>query len=207
MKRWGWLTLALVLAMTGGGCSTVKETVADYAYMARERGLSEAYVESLQQWSREETAYSQFETRFHISATYKSPAFREAFLKEQARLLALPPEAQEKREAQERDHAAEVTEFFFYAYTADREVNDFGERRTHWRVFLLDETGHQVEPLEVRRISPVTPFMETFYPYIKPHYGFCYSVKFPRQTSETLTLVFTSFLGRVDLSWPSRRNP
>jgi hypothetical protein len=49
--------------------------------------------------------------------------------------------------------------------------------------------------------------METFYPYIKPHYGFCYSVKFPRQTSETLTLVFTSFLGRVALSWPLRRNP
>jgi hypothetical protein len=146
MKRWGWLTLALVLAMTGGGCSTVKETVADYAYMARERGLSEAYVESLQQWSREETAYSQFETRFHISATYKSPAFREAFLKEQARLLALPPEAQEKREAQERDHAADWGNFSSTP-TRRTERSTTSESDAPIAGFLLDEAGRQVEPL------------------------------------------------------------
>ncbi len=207
MKRWCWLTLALILVVTVGGCSAVKETVADYVHIARERGLSHAYLESLQQWSREQTAYSQFETRFHISATYKSSAFREAFLTEQARLLVLSPEAQEKWKAQEREHTADVTEFFFYAYTADRKANDFGERHTHWRVFLLDEAGRQVEPLEVRRINPVTPLMETFYPYVNPHFGFCYSVKFPRQASDTLTLVFAGHLGRMDLTWPARRNP
>lgn len=185
------------------GCSGVKDYLGSYVDMFKEQSLSNTYKNRLKQWTREQTAYSELETRFQISATYRSQAFREAFLKEQARVFILSPEEQKRREAQQRETASEFTEFFFYAYTADKVQNDFGERNSLWRVFIVDEAGRQIDPLEIRKVEKVSPMVETLFPYVQKYYGFCYNIKFPRQSASSLKLVFTSYLGKVELLWNS----
>ena len=202
MTRQAAILISLFLVSLTG-CASMRAYVGSYVEMAKEQDLSDAYKDSLQRWTRAQTAYSGFETRFHISATYRSQSFRDAFLKEQARIFILDPEEQKKREAQQRDTAADFTEFFFYAYTADKGLNDFGERNSLWRVFIVDETGQQINPLEIRKIDKVSPVVEALFPYVQKHYGFCYHIKFPRQSASTLRLVFTSYLGKVELRWIS----
>lgn len=199
MKQWRAAILIGLLLISG--CAGMKTYVGSYVDMAREQDLSDAYKDSLQRWTRAQTAYSGFETRFHISATYRSQAFRESFLKEQARVFILGPEEQKKREAQQQEAASDFTEFFFYAYTADKKLNNFGEPNSLWRVFVVDEKGQQINPLEIRRVDKVSPMLEVLFPYIQKYYGFCYQAKFPRQSASTLRLVFTGYLGKVELLW------
>jgi hypothetical protein len=185
------------------GCTVLKDTVGSYWEIGKERGMSEEYLSSLQKWTREQTAYSQFETRFHISATYMSDAFHRAFLNEQARSLHLTEEERGKREEIKRQAASDFTEFFFYAYTAERAANDFSHGTSAWRIFLLDEKGKQIKPLEIRRVEreKVTPMIESFFPYVQKFYGYCYRLKFPRQSHHPLRLVFTGHVGKIELHW------
>ena len=200
MKRWPLVLIGLCM-LVFGGCSSLKGYMEGYIEIGKERGMSEEYLNSLQRWTRDQTAYSEFETRFYISATYKSEAFNQAFSKEQARLLLLNKEEKERREGIQRQAATDFTEIFFYAYTAERSANDFGERNSTWRVFLLDSAGRQIDPLEIRKVDKITPALESFFPYINKYYGFCYNVKFPRQSGQDLRLVFTSHLGKIALTW------
>jgi hypothetical protein len=185
------------------GCTGWRDYLGSYLEIGKERGLSEEYLSSLQKWTREETAYSQFATSFHISATYKSDAFNRAFMKEQARFLNLTQEDRAKREVVQRQSTSDFTEFFFYAYTALRSANDFGDRNSTWRIFLLDEKGRQIDPLEIRKVEreQVTPLIESFFPYVQKYFGYGYHLRFPRQPSSPLKLVFTSHVGRIELNW------
>jgi len=202
MKRMTCILLGLGLIYLSG-CSSFKGYVADYAEIVKERGISEEYMTDLRKWTRDQTAYSQFETKFHISATYRSDDFNRAYMKEQARLLQMGDDEGRKREDLLHQSDGEYTEFFFYAYTAETSANDFGQRQSMWRVFLLDEQGRLVSPLEIRRIErdKVTPVIETFFPYVKKYYGYCYHLKFLRQSSKSIKLVFVSYLGKIELDW------
>jgi hypothetical protein len=206
MKRWPFVLMGLLL-LAVGGCSSLKGYVDSYIEIGKERGMSEEYLDGLQTWTRGQTVYSEFETRFYISATFKSEAFIQAFLKEQARLLLLAEEEKEKRVGVQRQASSEFTEIFFYAYTANRSANDFGDRNSTWRVFLLDPAGRQISPLEIRKVDPITSTMESFFPYINKYYGFCYNVRFPRQDGENLKLIFTSHIGKMELTWALRGSP
>lgn len=200
MRRVTFLIMGLVLVVCFG-CGGLKGYVESYAEIGRERGMSEEYLNALKTWTRNETAYSEFETKFYISSTYKSGTFNQAFVKERARLLMLSNAERSRREGIQSEVSAEFSEFFFYAYTAVRAANDFADRNSTWRVFLLDEAGRQIDPLELRKVEKVTPIMESFFPYIHKYYGSCYTVKFPRQSSPRLKLVFASHLGKMELLW------
>jgi hypothetical protein len=202
MKRLSLVFMALSVAALLG-CNSFKGYVESYVEIGKERGMSEEYMGNLQRWTRNQTAYSQFETQFYISATYKSDNFNQSFIKEQARFLNLTQEEKARRETLQRQAVSDYTEFFFYAYTAVRTANDFADRNSTWRVFLVDEGGRQLDPLEIRKVErdKVTPIIESFFPYVHKYYGYCYHIKFPKQSSFPLKLVFASHLGQIELIW------
>lgn len=200
MKKIHIIIVALSVAFIMG-CSSIKSYVESYADIARDQGISEEYLSTLQKWTREQTGYSQLETKFHIAATYKSEAFNGALLQEQVRVLSLGDEEKQKREATQSQWNKDFTEFFFYAYTDVRTANDFADRNSIWRVFLVDEKGQQTNPLEIRKVDKVTSMTESLFPYIKKYYGHCYNIKFPRQSGSPLKLVFSSALGKIELQW------
>ncbi|MDQ5985525.1 MAG: hypothetical protein CSYNP_01236 [Syntrophus sp. SKADARSKE-3] len=204
MKRLTCILLVLGVSLVIlSGCSSLKSYMEGYVDIAKERGISKEYLTELSKWTRDQTAYSEFETKFHISATYRSDDFNRAYLKEQARLLQLSETDRNQRDAILCQADGEFTEFFFYAYTAEVSANDFGMRQSMWRVFLLDEQGRHIVPLEIRRIDrdKVTPLIETFFPYVQKYYGYCYHLKFPRQSSKSMRLMFVSYLGKIELDW------
>lgn len=190
-----WICM-LILTFTGCGY------LQGYFQMIKEQGVSEEYQRSLREWTREMTAHSQFETKFYISATYRSLAFNEAFLREQVRVRQWSEaRVKEREEAWIQTHSA-YREFLVYAYTDNMEANDLDRQGSLWSVFLREGTGKRYEPLEIRRVERITPEIEAFFPFVNKYYGRCYIVKFPAgETNIDQHLVFSSVLGKVDLVW------
>jgi len=197
MKKGFYLVICLIILMMSG-CTYVK----GYVDMGRDRGLSDEYFRSLGQWTRDMTGHSQFETKFYISATYRSQAFNDAYLKEQARVRQWPDQETKKREEMWKQLSSDYVEFLVYAFTDNMEANDFDARNSIWSVFLIDGKGKRYEPIEIRKVDRITTEMEAFFPFINKYYGKGYIIKFPLIGSpQDMKLVFSSILGKIDLEW------
>jgi len=208
MKALKWL--AALLFLTGlFGCAHVQE----YVDMARSDSLSAEYVTALNTYTQEKTVYSEFETRIRVVATWKSREFTETYLSEYARLYDLTGPAREEKRDIISDASSDFREFLFYAYTPDRESNDFSKADSIWKIFYFHEGEQRMEPLEIREIE-ATPLVTKFFPYVKS-YGKFYSVQFPLESpfkrkdaadQTGPTLVVTGIPGKVELKWHVR-NP
>ncbi len=194
-----------VLILIVAGCSHVES----YLDVAKDKGISKTYLDSLNSWTRREIVYSQFETKIQISATYKGHAFNKAYLEEYASVYKLTEAEKKRREDTQAGFSSEYREFIFYASLPDKEANDFEKHNSVWSVFLIDENGKRKEHIEIRKIEKISPVMEEFFPYINKYYGTCYVIKFPPasdgKTDEAvrpIKLVVTGVLGKIELSWP-----
>ncbi|PKN05283.1 MAG: hypothetical protein CVU74_02565 [Deltaproteobacteria bacterium HGW-Deltaproteobacteria-9] len=197
----------LILWLGFTGCTYFQ----GYVDMAKDKGLSDEYQTALNTWTRTQTVHSQFETKVSITSTLKSQAFSRAYLKEYERIYQLAPEDKKKREQTLAGLTSDFTEFLFYAYTPEKEANDFDKQNSVWTVFIVDNQGKRLEPVEIRRIDKITAVMESFFPYINKYYGSFYSLKFkplPGLDAEpgdsqgkSFKLVMTSVLARVELEW------
>ena len=196
----------LILLLPTLGCSNF----ARYLDIAKDKGISQAYLKVLNQWTRKDALYSQFDTKVVINTTYKNYAFNKAYLDEYARIYNLTDAERKRREEMTADFSKNSTEFFFYASMANKEANDFDRPNSIWSVYLIDEKGKRIEPLEIRRIEKISTMMEEFFPYINKYYGSCYSLKFPhlpsvdKESPKTplMKLVFTGVFGRIEQTWP-----
>lgn len=181
------------------GCAHLES----YLDIIKSRDISKEYLTSLDAFTRSKTVYSEFETRATIKATYKTPEFNETYFKEYARLYGLTEEEKKKRQDVQAQIDSDYSEFLFYAYTPDKEANDFDRARSIWKVYILYDNGKRLTPVEIRKIDKITPVHSTFYPYINPHHGFFYTVKFspPIQRDMPFKLVFASVIAKVELDW------
>ncbi|MFA4917206.1 MAG: hypothetical protein WC560_11140 [Syntrophales bacterium] len=190
------------------GCSHVENYYND---IVKEKGISKEYIDVLNKWTRSETVYSQFETKVHISATYKVTEFNNAYLNEYARIYHLTDAEKKIRNDMQMGLASYFTEFLFYASTPENQSNDFSGQDSIWTIFVLDENGNRIDPAEVRKIEKITSLITVFYPYFNQYYGMFYSLKFPSMAGldrksgdiqgKQIKLVFVSVLGRVELEW------
>lgn len=196
-----WRLAAFFVLVVFCGCGEVRE----YVDMAADRDLSPAYFQALNAWTREQTVYSQFETRIRVVATLQSPEFRKAYVQEYARNHDWGQESIRMREEAGESTARDFLEFKLYVYTPEKTDNDFDGPRSIWTVFLVDGQGRKTTPREIRRIDDLTATTLAFYPYVRPYYGIFYSVKFqPPAEGEALIplrLVLTSVKGRAELAW------
>jgi hypothetical protein len=202
MKRWivgFWIGISL---LGTAGCSHVQ----DYLEISQGRGMSREYLATLDKWTRSQIVYSEFETRAHISATYRSPEFKRAYLSEYTRIYRLREGERRTREQVLAEATGEETEFILYAYVPEKASNDFDRRSSIWSIFLVTGNGERLDPLEVRRIDPITPLNTEFFPYIHPYYGISYLLRFPplkprSAQEETMKLVFASVIAEVTLDF------
>jgi hypothetical protein len=204
MKRRVWGVL-LILLMTCLSCSQVRE----YADIARDSHISEAYLSVLEKWTSETTVYREFETKVHIAMTYKGEEFNDAYSREYSRIHGLTEQERQTRAMLTRDLSADFDEFLFYAYIPENDSNDFAKSDSIWKIFLIDGSGAKTGPLEVRKFEKITPVIMEFFPYINPHYGMFYSLKFPAHEMVSggtdMKIVFTSVIGRVEFEWDRKR--
>lgn len=205
MKRWVRLVVGACCLIAVAACGHVQ----GYLDIAREKGMSESYLQVLKQWTRSHVLYSQFETKAHIGATLRSPEFNRAYLDEYTRIYQLGAEERTKREEMQTVSLSESTEFIFYAYIPNKVENDFDRRESIWSIFLVNGQGEKIAPAEVRRIDPVTQVMTEFFPYINPYYGMAYRLRFSPPLKNgpgygPLKLVFTGVIGKIELEFPGQ---
>jgi hypothetical protein len=206
MKRSVLLLFGGVCLIMAAGCSHLE----GYLDIAREKGMSREYQTILTKWTRSRIIYSQFETQAHISATFQSPEFSRAYLDEYSRIYHLREGEGKRREDIQKGMVSDFAEFIFYAYIPEKASNDFDKRGSLWTVFLVNEKGDRIDPVELRRIDPITPLITEFFPYIHPHYGMAYRLRFPSLNYDsggdfrTLKLVFASVIGEVELKFEGR---
>ncbi len=205
MKRILLLVLVMLYSVSFISCSHVQS----YMDVARDEKISRGYQDVLNRWTKKEIVYSQFETRVQITATYKSDAFNRAYNKEYARIYYLTAEESKRREEMEAGFTHDFREIIFYAAMPNKEANDFEKANSTWSVFLSDEKGTRIAPIEIRKIEKITPLIEAFFPYVNKYYGNCYTLKFPPagdspggKDDRPMKLVLTSVLGKAELIWP-----
>lgn len=199
LRKSGLLLIAVFVFI---GCAKVEPLVGDYIDAAKSKGVSSEYLAELSKWTRKSVLYSEFDTRAYIVATYKSREFRQAYDREYAGLYDLTREELDKRAAQGDSTTDEEIEFVFYFYNPEPKAIDLSKADSIWKVFLLDEKGTRLDPVDIRQIKKITPLTEQFYPYINQYHGKFYSITFPGAPSLTLKLVFTGVLGRIEIAWP-----
>ncbi len=202
MKRWVRLVIGALCLIGIAACSHVQ----GYLDITKEKGMSKAYLQALQQWTRSQIVYSQFETKARIAATLRSPEFNRAYIEEYSGIYQLSADERKKREEMQAAAASEFMEFVFYAYIPNKVENDFDRRGSIWSIFLINGKGEKIAPAEVRRIDPVTPMVTEFFPYGNPYYGIFYWLRFSQQEKTglgdgPLKLVFTSVIGKVELEF------
>lgn len=205
MKKYIWF-VALIFIMAPG-CNDFRS----YIDIAKDKGITGDYKNILKKWTREKTVHSQFETKVRIAATYKSIEFMAGYQKEYARIYNVNHEEDKENKIATITFNPAYKEFFFYAYIPEKESNDFELQRSIWKISLINESGQKVEPVEIRKVTKITPAIEVFYPYINKYYGNCYQLKFSNQIdpqsnainteNKPIKLVFTSVLGKVELDW------
>jgi hypothetical protein len=205
VKRWTGVVIGAVCLLGLSACSHLE----GYLDIAREKGMTGEYLAVLKQWTRSQIVYSQFETRVHIHATYRSPDFNRAYLDEAVRINQLRENDLKKRKEIETAMVSDLTDFIFYAYIPEKRSNDFDRKGSIWTIFLVDGKGERIDPVEVRRIDPITPVQTEFFPYINPYYGMAYRLRFPFHAKTgvaegSLKLVFAGVIGKVELDFGHR---
>lgn len=203
MRRLELLILAaLVAAPALSGCAKKRADMANGKATADVKPSE--YDAALDKWTREQKVYQSLETRLLVNATYKSGAFRDAWVDENARRQVLSDADRDELKRREHDAADSYHEFFFAAYTQESRWNDFSRRDSIWRLRLFDDKGGSVEPLVVTRVKQDDPITRAFYPYFSL-WGRGYVVKFPRaglaEDSKTLRLQMTSAIAAAELEY------
>lgn len=169
------------------------------------------YREFLDFWTRKARIYvGGFDLELVVAATFKTHAFREAYTAEYARAYKLNRVETDKL-LQDQIHAARMyNDIVISAFMPDKRWNDFHEKDTIWKVYLISDDTVRVKPLEVRRLKNVDAVLTHFFPYISP-WDVVYLVRFPASAgtgepvysakTKSVKLVITSVRGSAELAW------
>jgi len=135
------------------------------------------------QASRRASLYDGFVHRADATATWFSPAVREAGIRRQAEWQARNQAELEQALATGKAEAAKGEEFVVAVYTADRRANDLDSRTSVWHL-ELDDGEVRVPASEVTALTTDATIRQLF-PYVGP-FDVVYRVRF-RWTGAPLT--------------------
>jgi len=141
------------------------------------------------------------------TTTFKSPSWREAHAIKDADARQLVGDARAQRLAQAQAEVAGPYEVELLVTTWDRAENDLDRgKKSAWHVVLVDESDHEIEPLEIARDKRPTLIVRAEFPAFED-FAIPYVVRFPRTTPvlgegiQRVRLRMSSERGGVQLIW------
>jgi hypothetical protein len=168
------------------------------------------YQTVLDKWTREGKVYEDLETKLLINATFKSEEFRKSYVDEYSSVYMLDSEKVKKLMRDELEAPKKYHEFFISVHTPILEWSDLEKKEPVWALYLLNDAGVRVSPVELKRIRERGPVVTRFYPY-HTDWSLGHIVKFPLSlpdgreliTPETkyIKLVMTGPPGKGELVW------
>ena len=101
-------------------------------------------------WTRKVQLHASYQEVCELVATLKSAEWRAAYATRDADLRGLVGPGREQHIAQARAEVAGPYEIEVMLTTWDRNENDLDRgKKSVWRIALIDERGHEIEPLEI----------------------------------------------------------
>ena len=162
------------------------------------------------EWTRRAVLRQVDQEILEVYATFKSPAWRAAYIAHAGKTRKLP-EAEQK--ALREDHgnvASEFHEIHLLVTTWDRSENDLQKgTESVWRLALRDDQGGEVEPESITRDKRPHFIIQAEYPDMGD-FATAYIVRFPRtidvlrQGAKQFSLVMASSRGAVEMVWQGR---
>ncbi len=158
-------------------------------------------------WTRTTEMRGPYQQALHVAATFKSPAWREAHALKDADARQLVGDARTQRLAQAQAEVTGPYEVELMVTTWDRNENDLDRgKRSIWHVVLVDETDHEIAPLEIVRDKRPEFVVRAEFPAFAD-FAVPYIARFPRTTPvlgdgvHRVRLRMSSERGGVQLVW------
>lgn len=191
----------LVFLLLGASCAATGTVLAP-------RGPDPAYAEAIDQATRETRILREFSTLLSLKATYRSEAFRAAYVEHYAKLFLLDPLGREALLQHEKSALASTVEFFACLWSSEDRWGNLRGDPPPWRILLEDPSGARREAVRVESVDEPLDRTQSFFPYVTP---WCsrYALIFRRDDAggkpdpalEHPRLILTGTQGTVELSW------
>jgi hypothetical protein len=191
-----------VLVGCGGGAPAVRLTEDWPAHAGNYRQVTD-------RWTRTGVLHGQFQEVLDLAATFESPDWRAAHAARDADIRGLTGQAREQRLAEAQAAMAGPYEVEMMVTTWDRRENDLDRgKKSVWRVVLVDEQGHEIQPLEIVRDKRPPYTVRAEFPDFGD-FAVPYIARFPRSTPvfgpdvHAVKLRMSGERGAVELVWAS----
>ncbi|HYG66833.1 MAG TPA: hypothetical protein VD838_04210 [Anaeromyxobacteraceae bacterium] len=153
--------------------------------------------------TRQVTLYDGFLHRATATATFLSPAVREARARQLAVWLSWSPEELERQLAAERADAEQYDDFVVSFFAADFVSNDLDAPRSVWRM-AVEVPEAEVLPVRVTTVDRDATIL-TLYPWVG-RFDTVYVMRFPRAPGAPLmerpfVLMIASAMGQLALDY------
>ena len=202
------LVLLLPILLTCAPSKRIYSQLSDTEY------TSPDYRATLDKWTRRGSIHKGLGTELLVTATYQSEEFRRAFAKEYGRLYMQTPEENQKMLNDQMSAVNDYDGFLVAIYTPEKEWDDFAERGSLWKVYLVKDGRIRLEPLEIRKVKQhrtsssdigrYRALSESFLPYVNPWttlYVFRFRKNGVPEATHSLELILTSPSGSASLKW------
>ncbi|MBI1911632.1 MAG: hypothetical protein HYS21_06485 [Deltaproteobacteria bacterium] len=207
------LLIVFVLLGSLAGCSVFKRK--KEAPPAEKKAVVKSpeaqYQEVLNKWTSGIKLYEGFEAKLYMSATYKGPEFRKAYIQRYAAGYQLEEGYKNALLERELEQADKYNEFFFSAYTPDEKWNDFNQPNSVWKLYLEDNLGNRLSPVSISKVNNSDPLIREFFPYLDlwstgyivrfPKYSETGTEPIPGENTKFLKLIATGVLAKGELVW------
>ncbi len=198
MKNKYHIVVAILLFLVAG-CSMLAE---------RPESEGRNYYAVLERWTGGAKVYKGVDVILEVDVVYMGREFKTAYVEEYAARLGMDEDRKKRMLERELEKLDEYNELILVAATPVEEWNDFESRRSIWRLYLVDEDGESVEPLEIKRLDR-DAFLREFFPFVD-EWSTVYRVTFPRLTpkghtigegSQYIRLKISGIKGSTELLW------
>ncbi len=168
------------------------------------------YEDTTGAWTRHTTMRGDFQEALSLDAVFKSPDWRAAHAARDAEHRGLDGTAREAVFAQARADMAGPYEVELLFTTWDRRENDLDRgKKSVWHVALVDETGKEIEPLEIVKDKRPASILRAEFPAYGD-FATAYVARFPRTTAvlgtsvHSIRLRFSSERGGAEVIWAAK---
>ncbi len=170
------------------------------------------YAAITESWTRRGVLRGQYQEVLDVAATFKSPDWRAAHSARDADHRGLDADSKAKACAQAQADAAGPYEVELMVTTWDRNENDLDRgKKSVWRVVLVDDTGKEIEPMEIVKDKRPQFTVRAEFPAFGD-FAVAYVARFARDSAvlgpnaRSVKLRMSSERGGVELAWKSGEN-